>query len=86
MKCTVSPSTGAVGAPLAGNIRPGAQGGAAASLNLIHTNNSPNPAAMRVAARFEPDKALGLSPLTDRAATVAWLMGWRAAHGAKSTA
>ncbi len=61
-----------------------AQGGAAA-LYLIHTNNSPNLASMRVTARFDDSEGLPLELLTDRATALAWLMGWRAAHAAKST-
>ncbi len=53
MKRSARSSTGAVGAPLAGNIRDGAQGGVAGSLNLIHTSYSPKPAPMRVTARFD---------------------------------
>lgn len=41
------------GAPLAGKPAEAQPGGGTRSLNLIHTNNSPKPASMRVTARFD---------------------------------
>lgn len=55
------------------------------ALNLIHRNNCSNPASMRVTARFEPSEGLPVQLLTNGATAVAWMMGWRAAHAAKST-
>ncbi len=70
-----------------GQTRPAGPGrGVTGPLYLIHTNNSPNPVSMRVAARFDAAQGLPLELLTDSAAAVSWVMGWRAAHGAKSTA
>jgi hypothetical protein len=60
--------------------------GGAAPLYLIHTNNCSNPVSMRVAARFDAAQGLPLELLTDSPAALSWVMGWRAAHGAKSTA
>lgn len=77
--------SGAGGDPLAG-LPAAAQRGGVSPLALIHTNYSPNPVSMRVTARFESSEGLPLELLTDGATAVAWLLGWRAAHAAKSTA
>jgi hypothetical protein len=64
----------------------GPGGGVTVPLNLIHRNNSPNPVSMRVAARFDSAQGLPMELLTDSPAAVSWVLGWRAAHAAKSTA
>lgn len=67
------------GAPLAG----GGSGFALHPLNLIHRNKVPNPVSMRVSARFEDPAGLPLEVLT-APCPLSFLMGWRAANGAKS--
>ena len=52
-------------------------------LNLIHRNKVPNPISMRVAARFDAPEGLPLKTL-GAPCPLSFLMGWRAAHGAKS--
>ena len=52
-------------------------------LNLIHRNKVPNPVSMRVTARFDAPEGLPLKTLGARC-PLSFLMGWRAAHGAKS--
>lgn len=58
-------------------------GAGAAPLNLIHRNKVPNPVSMRVSARFEDPAGLPLEVLT-APCPLSFLMGWRAANGAKS--
>ena len=67
------------GAPLAG----GSLGGSSSPLNLIHRTNSPEPVFMRVSARFDAPEGLPLKTL-GAPCPLSFLMGWRAAHGAKS--
>lgn len=68
------------GAPLAG----GGSGFAPHPLySLIHRNKVPNPVSMRVSARFEDPAGLPLEVLT-APCPLSFLMGWRAANGAKS--
>jgi hypothetical protein len=50
---------------------------------LIHRNKVPNPVSMRVSARFEDPAGLPLEVLT-APCPLSFLMGWRAANGAKS--
>ncbi len=70
-----------------GQTRPAGPGrGVTDPLYLIHRNNSPNPVSMRVAARFDSAQGLPMELLTDSPAAVSWVLGWRAAHAAKSTA
>ena len=57
--------------------------GALDPLNLIHRNKVPNPVSMRVAARFDAPEGLPLKTL-GAPCPLSFLMGWRAAHGAKS--
>lgn len=52
-------------------------------LNLIHRTNSPEPVFMRVSARFDAPEGLPLKTL-GAPCPLSFLMGWRAAHGAKS--
>ena len=52
-------------------------------LNLIHRNKVPNPVSMRVTARFDAPEGLPLKTL-GAPCPLSFLMGWRAAHGAKS--
>ena len=52
-------------------------------LNLIHRPNSPEPVFMRVSARFDAPEGLPLKTL-GAPCPLSFLMGWRAAHGAKS--
>ena len=54
-------------------------------LNLIHRNKVPNPVSMRVTARFDAPEGLPLKTL-GAPCPLSFLMGWRAAHGAKSKA
>lgn len=67
------------GAPLCG----GASRVQPDSLNLIHRTNSPEPVFMRVSARFDAPEGLPLKTL-GAPCPLSFLMGWRAAHGAKS--
>ena len=67
------------GAPLCG----GASRVMPDPLNLIHRTNSPEPVFMRVSARFDAPEALPLKTL-GAPCPLSFLMGWRAAHGAKS--
>lgn len=67
------------GAPLCG----GASRVQPDPLNLIHRNNSPEPISMRVTARFDAPEGLPLRTLA-APCPLSFLMGWRAAHGAKS--
>lgn len=67
------------GAPLCG----GASRVQADPLNLIHRTNSPEPVFMRVSARFDAPEGLPLKTL-GAPCPLSFLMGWRAAHGAKS--
>jgi hypothetical protein len=67
------------GAPLAG----GGSGLLPHPLNLIHRNKVPNPVSMRVSARFEDLQCLPLEVLK-APCPLSFLMGWRAANGAKS--
>lgn len=67
------------GVPLAG----GGSGFTLHPLNLIHRNKVPNPVSMRVSARFEDSAGLPLEVLT-APCPLSFLMGWRAANGAKS--
>ena len=70
--------------------RPGAQaqrapgGVSSGPLNLIHRTKVPNPIGMRVTARFSAPEGLPPELLKVRCLT-SFLMGWRAANGAKST-
>ena len=57
--------------------------GALGPLNLIHRNKVPNPVSMRVTARFDAPEGLPLKTL-GAPCPLSFLMGWRAAHGAKS--
>ena len=52
-------------------------------LNLIHRNKVPNPVSMRATARFDAPEGLPLKTL-GAPCPLSFLMGWRAAHGAKS--
>lgn len=54
-----------------------------ASLDLIHRNNCSNPVSMRVSERFEDANPLPFSSLK-APCPLSFLMGWRAANGAKS--
>ena len=56
--------------------------GVAPPLNLIHRNKVPNPVSMRVTARFDAPEGLPLKTL-GAPCPLSFLMGWRAAHGAK---
>lgn len=67
------------GAPLCG----GASRVMPSPLNLIHRTNSPEPVFMRVSARFDAPEGLPLKTL-GAPCPLSFLMGWRAAHGAKS--
>jgi hypothetical protein len=67
------------GAPLCG----GASRVQPDPLNLIHRTNSPEPVFMRVSARFDAPEGLPLKTL-GAPCPLSFLMGWRAAHGAKS--
>lgn len=67
------------GAPLCG----GASRVMPDPLNLIHRTNSPEPVFMRVSARFDAPEGLPLKTL-GAPCPLSFLMGWRAAHGAKS--
>jgi len=67
------------GAPLVG----GGSGFTPHPLNLIHRNKVPNPVSMRVSACFEDPAGLPLEVLT-APCPLSFLMGWRAANGAKS--
>ena len=67
------------GAPLCG----GASRVQPDPLNLIHRNKVPNPVSMRVTARFDAPEGLPLKTL-GAPCPLSFLMGWRAAHGAKS--
>ena len=67
------------GGPLAG----GSLGSGGGSLNLIHRTNSPESMPMRVTARFDAPEGLPLKTL-GAPCPLSFLMGWRAAHGAKS--
>lgn len=67
------------GAPLCG----GASRVMPDPLNLIHRTNSPEPMPMRVTARFDAPEGLPLKAL-GAPCPLSFLMGWRAAHGAKS--
>ncbi len=58
-------------------------GGLPGPLNLIHRNKVPNPVSMRVTARFDAPEGLPLKTL-GAPCPLSFLMGWRAAHGAKS--
>ena len=58
-------------------------GGVALPLNLIHRTNSPESMPMRVTARFDAPEGLPLKTL-GAPCPLSFLMGWRAAHGAKS--
>ena len=66
------------GPPLCGGVA-----GHAGPLNLIHRTNSPEPVFMRVSARFDAPEGLPLKTL-GAPCPLSFLMGWRAAHGAKS--
>ena len=68
------------GAPLCGG---GSGGDSRGPLNLIHRNKVPNPVSMRVTARFDAPEGLPLKTL-GAPCPLSFLMGWRAAHGAKS--
>ena len=59
-------------------------GGLQSPLNLIHRTKVPNPIGMRVTARFSAPEGLPPELLKVRCLT-SFLMGWRAANGAKST-
>mgnify|MGYP003381749478 CR=1 FL=1 len=61
----------------------GAAGALAASLDLIHRNKVPTPVSMRVAARFDDPSGLPVQFLK-APCPLSFLMGWRAANGAKS--
>ena len=67
------------GAPLAG----GSSGYRSGPLNLIHRTKPSNPMPMRVTARFDAPEGLPLKTL-GAPCPLSFLMGWRAAHGAKS--
>lgn len=67
------------GAPLCG----GASRVQPDPLNLIHRTNSPESMPMRVTARFDAPEGLPLKAL-GAPCPLSFLMGWRAAHGAKS--
>ena len=67
------------GAPLCG----GASRVQPDPLNLIHRTNSPEPVFMRVSARFDAPEGLPRKTL-GAPCPLSFLMGWRAAHGAKS--
>ena len=69
----------AEGAPLVG----GGSAGLRRPLDLIHRNKVPNPVSMRVTARFDAPEGLPLKTL-GAPCPLSFLMGWRAAHGAKS--
>lgn len=58
-------------------------GGVAQPLNLIHRNNCSNPVSMRLTARFDAPEGLPLQTL-GAPCPLSFLMGWRAANGAKS--
>ena len=58
-------------------------GGVAQPLYLIHRNKPSNPVSMRVTARFDAPEGLPLKTLGSPC-PLSFLMGWRAAHGAKS--
>ena len=63
--------------------RSAAPGGWRSSLDLIHRNKSPNPVFMRVSSRFDAPEGLPIQALR-ASCPLSFLMGWRAAHGAKS--
>ena len=63
--------------------RSAAPGGGRSPLDLIHRNKVPNPVSMRVTARFDAPEGLPLKTL-GAPCPLSFLMGWRAAHGAKS--
>ena len=67
------------GAPLCG----GASRVQPDPLNLLHRTNSHETMTMRVTARFDAPEGLPLKTLGAPCPLV-FLMGWRAAHGAKS--
>lgn len=54
-----------------------------ASLDLIHRNKVPSPVFMRVSDRFEDSNPLPAKSL-EVPCPLSFLMGWRAANGAKS--
>lgn len=58
-------------------------GAGAAPLSLIHRNNCSNPMSMRVTAVSEDPNGLPLKALVSPC-PLSFLMGWRAANGAKS--
>lgn len=61
----------------------GAAGALAASLDLIHRSNCSKPLSMRVSERFEDSNPLPAQTLK-APCPLSFLMGWRAANGAKS--
>lgn len=69
-----------------------APGGRRPPVALIHTNNSPKPASMRVSARLERSEGLSFWEIRQAmevlSGPIGWLMASRAgegAYGAKST-
>lgn len=61
----------------------GVSGVQQAALDLIHRNKVPNPVFMRVAERFDDPNGLPIQFLR-APCPMSFLMGWRAANGAKS--
>jgi hypothetical protein len=79
----VSDSAGRGGARRIGTRSgPVAAGVSPTPLNLIHTTNSPNPATVRVVARFDAPEGLPFS-LLESASPLAFLMGFRAGQASK---
>lgn len=79
---------GTAGVHMRGVCAPAGMTAVAGALNLIHTNNSPNPVSTRVSARLESSEGLSMRQVLDAQNVIAGPIGFliaRRADDAKST-